>query len=115
MPARLAQPRPHLSGLRARILACGIAAVAGGMSSRRSAADQAAVPVVVARVSMAEQGTGQSFVGTVMPARVSDVGSAVDGRIVDFPIVDDVKLWTVTLYSMSSSPFYHLDPQRKFT
>ena len=44
--------------------------------------------MVVARVSMAEQGAGQSFVGTVMPARVSDVGSAVDGRIVDFPVVD---------------------------
>lgn len=37
---------------------------------------------------MAEQAAGQSFVGTVMPARISDVGSAVDGRIVDFPIVD---------------------------
>jgi RND family efflux transporter MFP subunit len=52
------------------------------------AAEQAAVPVVVARVTMAEQAAGQSFVGTVMPARISDVGSAVDGRIVDLPIVD---------------------------
>jgi multidrug efflux pump subunit AcrA (membrane-fusion protein) len=58
------------------------------MVSLRAAAEQAAVPVVVARVSMAEQAAGQSFVGTVMPARTSDVGSAVDGRIVDFPIVD---------------------------
>jgi len=31
---------------------------------------------------------GQSFVGTVLPARTSDVGSAVDGRLVSFPIVD---------------------------
>lgn len=31
---------------------------------------------------------GQSFVGTVMPARTSDVGSAVDGRLVEFPIAD---------------------------
>jgi RND family efflux transporter MFP subunit len=53
-----------------------------------TAAEQTAVPVVVARVSMAEQASGQSFVGTVMPARTSDVGSAVDGRIVEFPIVD---------------------------
>lgn len=70
------------------MLACGIAVAAAGMVSLQAAAEQAAVPVVVARVSMAEQAAGQSFVGTVMPARTSDVGSAVDGRIVDFPIVD---------------------------
>jgi RND family efflux transporter MFP subunit len=55
---------------------------------RADAVEQAAVPVVVARVTMAEQAAGQSFVGTVMPARISDVGSAVDGRIIDLPIVD---------------------------
>lgn len=32
--------------------------------------------------------SGQPFVGTVIPARTSDVGSAVDGRLADFPIVD---------------------------
>jgi RND family efflux transporter MFP subunit len=72
----------------AKMLACGIAVATAGMVSLQAAAEQAAVPVVVARVSMAEQAAGQSFVGTVMPARTSDVGSAVDGRIVDFPIVD---------------------------
>jgi len=51
-------------------------------------AGQAAVPVAVARVATARLATGQSFVGTVLPARTSDVGSAVDGRIVGFPIVD---------------------------
>lgn len=35
-----------------------------------------------------ELASGQSFVGTVLPARVSDVGSAVDGRLVSLPIVD---------------------------
>lgn len=35
-----------------------------------------------------ELAAGQSFVGTVLPARVSDVGSAVDGRLVSLPIVD---------------------------
>jgi len=35
-----------------------------------------------------ELAAGQSFVGTVIPARTSDVGSAVDGRLVEFPIVD---------------------------
>lgn len=32
--------------------------------------------------------SGQPFVGTVLPARTSDVGSAVDGRLVDLPITD---------------------------
>ncbi len=35
-----------------------------------------------------ELAAGQSFVGTVLPARVSDVGSAVDGRLASLPIVD---------------------------
>lgn len=47
-----------------------------------------AVPVVVAAVETRELATGQPFVGTVYPARTSDVGSAVDGRLVSFPIVD---------------------------
>jgi len=46
------------------------------------------VPVAVARVERRELATGQSFVGTVYPARVSDVGSAVDGRIVKFPALE---------------------------
>jgi RND family efflux transporter MFP subunit len=32
--------------------------------------------------------SGQPFVGTVLPARTSDVGSAVDGRLTELPIVD---------------------------
>jgi HlyD family secretion protein len=47
-----------------------------------------AVPVVVARVERQELALGQSFVGTVYPARVSDVGSAVDGRVVALPILE---------------------------
>jgi RND family efflux transporter MFP subunit len=46
------------------------------------------VPVVAGRASTMEFAAGQPFVGTVMPARASDVGSAVDGRLVDFPILD---------------------------
>jgi len=49
---------------------------------------QPPVPVVAGRVSQVELAAGQSFVGTVLPARTSDVGSAVDGRLVEFPIVD---------------------------
>jgi HlyD family secretion protein len=46
------------------------------------------VPVVAGRVATMDLASGQSFVGTVLPARTSDVGSAVDGRLVEFPIVD---------------------------
>jgi len=49
---------------------------------------QPAVPVVVARVSTMETATGQPFVGTVLPARTSDVGSAVDGRLIELPVVE---------------------------
>lgn len=48
----------------------------------------AGVPVVAARVAAMEAASGQPFVGTVVPARTSDVGSAVDGRLVDLPITD---------------------------
>ena len=47
-----------------------------------------AVPVEVAPVERMELAGGQPFVGTVYPARTSDVGSAVDGRVVDLPIED---------------------------
>ncbi|HUQ72842.1 MAG TPA: efflux RND transporter periplasmic adaptor subunit, partial [Planctomycetaceae bacterium] len=45
-----------------------------------------ASPVVVARVEQRSVADGQSFVGTVMPAKTSSVGSAVDGRVVQYPI-----------------------------
>ena len=45
-------------------------------------------PVVVAPAEDRQLAAGQSFVGTVFPARVSDVGSAVDGRLVRLPILD---------------------------
>ena len=48
----------------------------------------AAVPVAAARISTMQTASGQPFVGTVLPARTSDVGSAVDGRLIDLPIVD---------------------------
>jgi HlyD family secretion protein len=64
------------------------AACATATAGSGSAAEQPMVPVVVAPVTVADQATGQSFVGTVRPSRVSDVGSAVDGRVVDFLILD---------------------------
>ncbi|MBM4023328.1 MAG: hypothetical protein FJ284_14030 [Planctomycetes bacterium] len=48
----------------------------------RSGLGQTPAPVVAARVSTMPLAGGQSFVGTVLPARTSDVGSAVDGRLV---------------------------------
>lgn len=65
-------------------MAAGGLALAGGGDSR----GQAPVPVVVGRVATMQLAAGQAFVGTVVPARTSDVGSAVDGRLVEFPIVD---------------------------
>jgi multidrug efflux pump subunit AcrA (membrane-fusion protein) len=47
-----------------------------------------AVPVAAALVSTMKTASGQPFVGTVLPARTSDVGSAVDGRLTELPIVD---------------------------
>ncbi|OYW15124.1 MAG: hypothetical protein B7Z55_15245, partial [Planctomycetales bacterium 12-60-4] len=43
-------------------------------------------PVVVARVRQEAVAAGQTYVGTVMPAKTSSVGSAVDGRVVEYPI-----------------------------
>lgn len=43
-------------------------------------------PVVVTRVREQAVATGQTFVGTVAPARRSAVGSAVDGRVEEYPI-----------------------------
>lgn len=51
-------------------------------------ATPAGIPVVVAPVEKVDLAASQPFVGTVYPARVSDVGSAVDGRVVKLPIED---------------------------
>jgi RND family efflux transporter MFP subunit len=45
-----------------------------------------AKPVVVAPVVEKEISTGQTFVGTVQPTMRATVGSAVSGRVVEFPI-----------------------------
>lgn len=43
-------------------------------------------PVSVAEIVQRKVAAGQTFVGTVMPVRKSTVGSAVDGRVVEYPI-----------------------------
>jgi RND family efflux transporter MFP subunit len=61
----------------------------GTRPAQAVAADPAAaVPVAVARVERRELAAGQSFVGTVYPVRVSDVGSAVDGRLVKLGVLE---------------------------
>jgi HlyD family secretion protein len=49
---------------------------------------QPPVPVVASVAVTMPTAAGQAFVGTVLPARTSDVGSAVDGRLVELPIVE---------------------------
>ena len=55
-----------------------VATVILAFASMVFAQTQAPSPVVVAVVEVTERASGQAFVGTVLPARVSDVGSAVD-------------------------------------
>jgi multidrug efflux pump subunit AcrA (membrane-fusion protein) len=43
-------------------------------------------PVVVAKVEQRSVAEGQSFVATVWPSKISAVGSAVDGRVVEYPL-----------------------------
>jgi len=70
-------------GLLAGCLAAAVFAL-----SPRAAFGQPPVNVVAGRAATVRLASGQPFVGTVIPARTSDVGSAVDGRILEFPIVD---------------------------
>ena len=43
-------------------------------------------PVVVAKIAERRVTAAQSFVGTVMPQKHAIIGSAVDGRVVEFPV-----------------------------
>lgn len=45
-----------------------------------------AQPVVVAPATEREVSVSQAFVGTVMPSKRATIGSAVDGRVIDFPL-----------------------------
>ena len=44
--------------------------------------------VVVGKVIERDEAAGQTFIGTLQPRRRSVVGSAVDGRVVEFPVND---------------------------
>lgn len=47
-----------------------------------------AATVVTAKVVEREEAVGQTFIGTLMPRRRSTVGSAVDGRVEEYPVND---------------------------
>jgi RND family efflux transporter MFP subunit len=68
----------HLLGI------LGILALAGPAIAQRKGAPP--TNVVTAKVIEREVVSGQTFVGSAMPKRISQVGSAVDGRVVDFKV-----------------------------
>lgn len=65
---------------------CGAALVAAAITVPSFAQGPPAPLVVVTPVTEKEVSVGQSFVGTVMPSRKATIGSAVDGRVIDFPL-----------------------------
>lgn len=71
------------------VFAAAVLLAAAGTKTRAAPPQTSpAAPVEVAAVRRVDLATGQSFVGTVYPARSSDVGSAVDGRVVELPVRD---------------------------
>lgn len=70
------------------VSALAAAAAIAVVTARVAWSQPPAAPVAAALVSTMKAATGQPFVGTVLPARTSDVGSAVDGRLIELPIVD---------------------------
>lgn len=77
-----------LKGLRTRRLvwvrASALLAVGLLLPVAATAQDQPPVPVVAAHVTQEDVSSGHTFVGTVMPTRVAAIGSAVDGRVIEF-------------------------------
>ena len=65
-----------------------LGAICFGIAPTRPAWGQFGGPasVQVERVKIEEVAAGQEFVGTVVPVRTAIIGSAVDGRVIDFPV-----------------------------
>ncbi len=63
-----------------------LACLVGASWPALAAAQMGPAPVVVSPVVQRDVATGKVFVGTVEPVRTSTVGSAVDERIVEFPV-----------------------------
>jgi RND family efflux transporter MFP subunit len=69
-----------------RVWICNVALAAALVVRTAAAQDQGPVPVVVSPVIEREVAIGQTFVGTVMPSKAATIGSAVDGRVIAFPL-----------------------------
>ncbi len=88
-PATPARPRTAVSAaLVAAVVVLCPAPAPSPAADPAASRSSPGVPVAVARVERRELAAGQSFVGTVYPARVSDVGSAVDGRLVKLLVLE---------------------------
>ena len=61
-------------------------------ASQEAVAQNRIAPVVVSPVDKRQVPTGQSFVGTVMPRWKSAVGTAVDGRVLTYPINEGMRV-----------------------
>lgn len=73
-----------LKPLRSLKVCCAAAAVLIAQASLRAQFGPA--PVVVAKALEQEVSAGETFVGTVRPLMRATIGSAVDGRVIEFPI-----------------------------
>jgi len=84
----LSETRIHFRRVHVGQTLWGLGLLAGGLLSfpAESLGQRGPAPVVVSNVVEADVAIGQSFVGTVVPVRRAAVGSAVDGRVADFPI-----------------------------
>lgn len=63
-----------------------VGAIAVATFARSAFAQNPPSPVTVATVEERTIAAGQRFVGTVQPVRTATVGSAVDGRVLEYPI-----------------------------
>jgi RND family efflux transporter MFP subunit len=76
--------------MRAWSIQAGLCAVL--LASQAMAQAPSAAPVSVAPVVERTVSQGATFVGTVTPARRAAIGSAVDGRVVEFPLREGMRV-----------------------
>lgn len=82
----IASGRTELGGIVTNRLIAGILVLVAGAGGALAQGPPPASLVVVAPVVEKEVTVGQAFVGTVMPSKKATVGSAVDGRVIEFPL-----------------------------
>ena len=74
----------HNKAIQSLVLVCGVFLVTSAEVWAQPKGGPA--PVVAAKVKQQVVAVGQTYVATVMPMKRSAVGSAVDGRVADFPV-----------------------------